>query len=74
MLISYNITKVTPRPFVGSDGEKRDYYWYRAVRIEDGVTIDFGSQQVYEVGDNVDIHLVKYEKKDGKIGYKESSF
>lgn len=59
------ITKVTNKPFTGSDGEEINYYWYKAVRRGDGVTIEFGSKNEYEEGEQVELLLEKIETKRG---------
>lgn len=64
-------------PFTGDEGERVEYFWYRAVRESDGVTIRFGSMDgTHEAGDEVDLDIEKYERtdKNGKtvIAYKEN--
>lgn len=66
------ITEKKPKPFIGKDDQEYDYFWYKGDRQEDGVTIQFGSiNGKYEVGQLVDVSLEKFERRDGKIGYKE---
>lgn len=65
------IERVKPAPFRGSDGTDVDYYWYKATRESDGVTIEFGSWKKYDVGSVVEVLIEKYERRDGKVGYKE---
>lgn len=58
--------------FQGNDGENVIYYWYDAVRISDDMLIQFGSREGgHEEGSEKDLNIVKYERKDGKTGYKE---
>ena len=37
------LKEVNARPFKGDDGEVREYFWYKALRQEDNVTLQFGS-------------------------------
>lgn len=67
------IKKVTPRPFEGSSGEQIKYYWYKALRGHDAVTIEFGSRNEYEVDDELDLDLEKTEISGGRFRYKEIS-
>lgn len=75
MKTTLEIKKASKKPFTTSEGEQMDYFWYRGLRKNDGVTIDFGSTQEYGVGDEVEIELEKGERidKNGKtkITYKE---
>lgn len=65
------IRKVTAKPFTGGDGEKVPYFWIKAQR-EDGVTIEFGTQQDHHtVGETETVNLERVERSNGKIGYKE---
>jgi len=60
--------------FQGSDGENVGYYWYDAVRLEDNMLIQFGSREGgHEEKTEKDLNVVKYERADGKTGYKELS-
>jgi len=68
----YEILKQDIKPFTTDEGEQMDYYWYKAIREHDEVTIRFGSTNGdYSVGDSYEIDLEKYERKDGNTGYKE---
>lgn len=65
------ITKARDGGFTNEEGEKIEYHWYKALRGEDGATIEFGSVNEYEVGDKLEIDLEKTEVpgrelKDGK--------
>jgi len=58
--------------FQGDDGEHIDYYWYDAVRKEDDMLIQFGSREGgHEPNTEHELNVVRYERKDGKMGYKE---
>lgn len=66
------IKSVKPKPFTNDDGEQMDYYWYRAERSNDMVTFQFGSTDGnHPIGEELDLDIEKYEKSNGKIGYKE---
>jgi len=67
------IKKVRDGKFKSSEGEMISYFWYKALRGEDGVTIEFGSKNEYEVDDEIDIELEKSERAGGRFGYKEPS-
>lgn len=67
------IKKVKPSSFVGSEGDRITYFWYKALR-QDGVTIDFGSKNEYKVDEEIEIDLEKTELSGGKFRYKEASF
>lgn len=72
-LTTLKILKATAKPFTGSDGTEVNYNWYRAERINDGVTIEFGSRKSYDVDEEVEIELEKTELTNGKFRYKEPS-
>jgi len=58
--------------FQGSDGEHVNYFWYDAVRVEDQTLIQFGSREGgHEAGETKDLEVVRYERADGRTGYKE---
>lgn len=60
-------------PFTNDDGEEMQYFWYKAERLSDNVTIRFGSQEGGHVLDEeLDLDIEKYERDNGKIGYKET--
>jgi len=60
------------KPFKGDDNVERDYTWYKALRLSDGVTIRFGSMEAdHELDTELDLNIEKYERRDGTIGYKE---
>jgi len=66
----YNIKAVKERPF-DSNGETVPYFWYKAVRQIDGVTIEFGSKKDdLEVGEEYDLDIEKTERPNGKFGYR----
>lgn len=66
------IKSVKVKPFTNDDGEQMNYYWYRAERAYDQVTFQFGSTyENHPIGEELDLDIEKYEKSNGKIGYKE---
>jgi len=59
-------------PFKNSDGDTIEYFWYKAIRLNDNVAIEFGSKSdAYEDGEEYEINVEKYERPNGKFGYKE---
>ncbi len=43
-------------------GDEVEYYWYKALRVSDDVTIDFGSVDgEYEVGEEHELNIEKTE-------------
>jgi len=61
------------KPFQTEDGEV-EYFWYDAVCSDDNLLFQFGSRDGgHTVGDELNLELVKYERKDGKFGWKELS-
>ena len=73
------ITGKTEKPFKGDEGDLIPYFWYKAVREEDGVTLQFGSKKgEHLVGDTLELELEKTEALDSKTGqlsyrYKETA-
>jgi len=66
------IKSVENKPFTSGDGERVDYFWYRAVREDNECTIQFGSREgEHPIGEVVDLDIEKTERADGKFGYKE---
>lgn len=60
--------------FVGGQGDKISYWWYTGVRKDDGVTLQFGSiNGDYDVDDQVEVTLEKYESKNGRVNYREKA-
>lgn len=58
--------------FQGSSGEQVEYWWYKAVRLADDMTVEFGSRDGgHEEGQEVTLTLEKFERPGGRIGYKE---
>ena len=58
---------VEQRDFTGSDGVEREYFWYKALRVEDDVNIQFGSEDGDLELDKVqDLNIVKEERNVGK--------
>jgi len=74
-LISYQITDKQDGSFVGDDGERKEWFWYKADEIETGINYRFGSRNgEYEIGDTVDLNLVKTPgKKKGSSWYKDQT-
>lgn len=64
------ITKKKETKFTGADGNVITYYWYKGLRGGDNVTVEFGSKNEYEEGEELEIILEKYETKKG-FRYKE---
>jgi len=64
------IIKVTDGSFKGSEGESIPYFYFQAVRLSDEVNFEFGSTVEHSEGE-FDLNLVKYEKKNGRIAWKE---
>jgi len=71
MIIKAVITKVNPKPFNSSEGGMINWFWYRAERIGDQVTIDVGSRREYKVGQEVTLDVEKNELANNKFRYKE---
>jgi len=67
------IKSVKAKPFTGEDGEKREYFWYRAEAVGgDGFAFQFGSiDGDHEKGKEYDLDIEKYTRADGKDGFKE---
>lgn len=66
------ILSVKNKPFKTDEGDDMDYFWYRAIRESDGVTIQFGSKTgEHAVGQTLDLNIEKTERTGGKFGYKE---
>lgn len=59
--------------FQGDDGEKVTYFWTKAKRVLDGVTVEFGGKVSHRKGEELDLDLEKTERAGGKFGYKEIS-
>jgi len=65
------IRKKTEKPFKGDDNLEHEYFWYTAIG-EDGLAISFGSSDGgHEVGERGDFLLEKFDRRDGKVGYRE---
>jgi len=68
----YKIKKVTEKPFRGDDGEDISYFWYRALRLSDNTTIQFGSTfGGLKEGETYDLEIEKYERVGGRLGYRD---
>lgn len=59
------------KPFKGTDGDEVMYFWYDAVREEDGVHFQFGSVRDHEPAESCDLEIQKSESKSGRVFYKE---
>lgn len=71
-MVKLIITGKTLKPFKGDEGEMIPYCWYKAERITDGVTLQFGSKHTaYEIGDEIETALEKREGKGGKARWIE---
>jgi len=72
-MIKLTITKKKDGSFDPKDGgEKVVYFWYNAERDSDGVNFQFGSKDgSYEVGDDLELELEKYETSNGRIAWRE---
>jgi len=58
--------------FIGRGGENVEYYWYKAIRLDNDVNIRFGSRNnEWEKGQVADISIEKHEKPNGEFMYKE---
>lgn len=63
------------KSFIGDEGDEIQYFWYTALRREDGVTIKFGSMRGdHKVGQVEEIELEKSEKVAVKNGNKKIVF
>jgi len=51
--------------FQGRDGESVEYFWTKARRVSDEVTLEFGGKQRYKAGEEVDLELEKQEIPGG---------
>jgi len=72
MKLTLTILDKKLKPFKTEEGEMRDYYWYKGERKDNEVSIRFGSTNPdHEIGDEIEIDIEKFERKDGKFGYKE---
>lgn len=65
------IKKATKKPFESSEGETINYFWYKAFRPSDGVTLEFGSTEEHKLNAEIEIELEKIELTNGKYRYKE---
>lgn len=66
------IVKVRDGSFDGEDG-RIEYWWIKALRLSDGITLEFGSKTGgFEVGEEVEVLLEKTEflKKNGQTGFR----
>jgi len=60
--------------FTGSDGDTVEYYWYKAKRISDDMTLEFGSRDgKHDEDDEVDLNLEKFEYSKRHQRYREVS-
>jgi len=69
MKTKLKILKVRNSSFQGREGDTVDYFWVKAERFSDGVTLEFGTKNPdHEAGEEKEIDLEKNE--DGKGGYR----
>jgi len=71
MQLKLKITECKAKPFSGEEGEQIAYFWHKAERADNGVTISFGSKREHAVGEESTFELEKSEGADGKARYKE---
>lgn len=73
MKLKYKILKVRDGSFQGRDGDSISYFWVKAIRLADGVTLEFGSKRgdEFEVDDEPELELQKSEDGRGGYRYKE---
>jgi hypothetical protein len=72
MRANLKILKRKDGSFQGDSGEPVSYFWYKAERLSDGMTIEFGSREGgHEEGTEIETELEKFERPGGRIGYKE---
>jgi len=64
------ILEVKDGSFTGSEGDKVSYFYHKAIRVADDINFEFGSTVEHAQGE-YDLNLVKYEKKSGKVAWKE---
>lgn len=64
------ITRVKSGAFKNDEDETIQYWWYKGLRT-DGITVEFGSPNEYEKGQEVEILLEKSELPGGRFRYKE---
>jgi len=71
MKIKLILNSVKNSPFE-SNGEKIDYFWYKAERVVDGVSFDLGSAKGdLALGVELELNVEKTEgAKPGKFRYK----
>lgn len=70
-IAKYEIKKVRDGSFKNDEGELIPYFWIKALRLEDNVSLEFGSKSGdFEIGDEVELELEKTERAGGKVGYK----
>lgn len=52
--------------FQGDEGEKINYYYTKAMRVSDGVTLEFGGKLQFKKGEKKNLEIEKSERADGK--------
>ncbi|SRR6266481_1293478 len=69
----YQILKIRDGKFQGDGGESIAYFWVKAKRISDGVTIEFGTREGRHRASEeiVELDIEKYEATGGRFRYKE---
>lgn len=70
----YRILRKKDGSFEGDTGETVAYFWYKALRLSDGMTIEFGSREGgHEPLEEMELNLEKFERPGNRVGYKEIS-
>ncbi len=59
------IRKIKDGSFEGDNGPIT-YYWYKAVKGDDGFILEFGSAEKYDVDDKIDVDIERTEYTDKK--------
>jgi hypothetical protein len=58
--------------FQGEEGEKVPYFWTKAKRLSNGVSLEFGGKISHKKNEELELDLEKTERADGKgFRYKE---
>lgn len=59
------------KPFTNDDGDQIPYFWYKALRSTDDVTITFGSKRGdLPLNQELSLNIEKYEGEGGKFRYR----
>lgn len=68
-MAKYEVTKVKDGSFTGEEGDAVIGFWV-SVKGDDGIVREFWTKQDYKAGQTIEVDLEKYEKRNGKIGYR----